>query len=77
MVEVTDRAREVIRRALEAARRFQSEAVIRVIGAPDGVLAILAEEPEPDDEALGDGAFAAAGLAGTLDAGEHDRLELR
>jgi hypothetical protein len=81
MVEFTDWARDILSRSQEAARRFNAEAVIRLAWTGSGVQALLAEGPEPGDQAVeADGVtvYVQAGLEGLVDVEEpHDRLVLR
>jgi hypothetical protein len=56
MIEFTPRAAEILRRSIEAARRFNPEAMIRVFRKGAGVEFALAEGPEPGDREIeGDG----------------------
>ncbi|HEV8682226.1 MAG TPA: hypothetical protein VGS09_05535 [Actinomycetota bacterium] len=56
MIEFTPRAAEILRRSIEAARRFNPEAMIRVFRKGAGVEFALAEGPEPSDREIeGDG----------------------
>jgi len=84
-VEVTSRAIEVLRRALEAGRLDPATAGIRVTLATGLRGAELrtgfAEQAEPGEETVvADGIrlFVAPDISGTLDVGdEHDRIILR
>ena len=79
-IAFTDRAREVIARADEAARRLNPDARVRLAEVKGALFSLLSEGPEEGDQAVevGDATvFVAAGIAGTIDAGEHDRLVLR
>ena len=84
-VQVTPRAIEVLRRALEAGRLDPAEAGIRVTLAKSLGGAELqtgfAEQAEPGEETIeaeGIKLFVASDISGTLDvADEHDRIVLR
>jgi hypothetical protein len=81
MIEVTDWARDILSRSHAAARRFNSEATIRLARTSTGVEAILAEAPQPGDQEVElDGAtvYVESGLEGLVDVEEpHDRLVLK
>ena len=81
MIEITDRAVELLTKALSAARRFDPNATIRIVGEPGAVRFELADEPGPDDRELGCGAdtiHVERHLAGVVDVEDpHDRLVLR
>ncbi|MGH2651929.1 MAG: hypothetical protein ACRDHK_12060 [Actinomycetota bacterium] len=81
MIEVTEWARDILRRADQAARRFNPDARIRVARVAGGVEAVLVERSEPGDRELQVGGvtvFVEEGLEGLLDVEEpHDRLVLR
>jgi hypothetical protein len=81
VIEVTDWARDILTRSHAAARRFDSEATIRLARTSTGVEAVLAEGPEPGDQEVElDGAtvYVEAGLGGLVDVEEpHDRLVLK
>ena len=84
-VEVTPRAIEVLRRALEAGRLDPAQAGIRVAMVKSLRGAELqtgfAEQAEPGEVTIETGGirlFVAADISGTLDvADEHDRIVLR
>jgi hypothetical protein len=79
-IGLTQRAREVLWRASEAARRFDPSARIRLRSDGGEVRFTLADESAPDeDEVEVDGVvlLVERGLDGVVDAGEHDRLWLR
>lgn len=82
MLAFTDRAREVLRRSHEAARRFNPRAAIRVAWGPDGEARFdLVDEPAEGDAVLEEDGFVlsvAPGVRGTVDVAlPHDRLVLR
>ena len=80
MVEVSERAAEVLRRSVGAARRFEAEAGIRACRGSSTIDFILATAPEPGDATVeGDGwtLWVEMGLDGTVDVGDHDRLVIR
>ncbi len=82
MLAFTDRAREILRRSHEAARRLNPGAAVRVSLGPGGDARFdLVDRPVEGDAVLeGDGfvLYVAPGLAGTVDVEEpHDRLVLR
>lgn len=77
MPELTDRAREILARALQAARRLNPDVVIRLEPGPSGVAALLADAPRPGDVELLENVWAAPGVEGVVDGGEHDALVLR
>jgi hypothetical protein len=77
MVELTARAQDALLASQTAARRFDPEAHIRLTADGATVRAALAARPEPGDAVLEVGAltvFVAAGVTGTVDAGEHNEL---
>jgi hypothetical protein len=77
MVTLTERARAALRGSLEAARRFDPDAHLRVVRVEGVVRAVLAEAPDPNDLALDIGGMTIGvepGIDGTLDAGEHNEL---
>lgn len=79
MIAFTDRALEVLHAADAGARRFNPDARIRVRRAGAGVSFELTDEAAPTDEVVDAGGCAVlveAGLAGTVDAGEHGVLIL-
>ena len=81
MIDVSERAAELLAKADAAARRFNPDARIRVVPADGGVRFVLSDGPEDGDVAVErDGVtfFADPALAGTVDVEEpHDRLVLR
>ena len=82
MIEVTDWARDILTRSQTAARRFDPSTAIRLVRAPGGVEARLADGPEDGDQPveIADDVvvFAEAGLEGLLDIEEpHDRVVLK
>ena len=81
MIEFTPRAAEILRRSLEAARRFNPDARIRVFRKGEGVEFVLAEGPGPGDrevEGPGFHVLAEAGIEGVVAVVEpHDRLVVR
>ena len=81
MIEITDWARDILRRADLAARRLNPEARVRLARAPGGLVSQLTDAPEPGDATLDvDGAeiLIAGDLQGLVDIEEpHDRLVLR
>ena len=81
MIEITEWARDIVGRAHAAATRFNADAKIRLARGASGVEAVLAERPEPGDEAVDAGGvtlYVERGLEGMLDVEEpHDRLVLR
>lgn len=80
-IELTEWARDILRRSQEAARRFNPDALIRLARTAGGVEAILTDSPAPDDVEVRDGGvtiFVERGLTGLLDVEEpHDRLVLK
>lgn len=81
MIEVTDWARDILSRSQAATRRFNPDAKIRLVRAPGGVEARLADRAAPDDQPVDVGdmtLFVERGLEGLVDIEEpHDRLVLR
>jgi hypothetical protein len=81
VIEVTDWARDILRRSQAAASRFDPGATIRVARTDAGVQAMLAERPDPGDQAVdidGITVYVEDGLEGLVDVEEpHDRLVLR
>ena len=81
MIEITERAIELITKAQEAARRFDPSARIRIVGEPDHVRFELADGPRPQDETVDGGdltIYVESHLSGIVDVEEpHDRLVLR
>jgi hypothetical protein len=81
MIRCSETAVTLLRRAEQAARRFNASARIRLVPEPGGVRFELSDEPEPDDEVVeheaGFTLFVAPGLSGLVDVAEpHDRLVL-
>lgn len=81
MIEFTPRAAEILRRSVEAARRFNPHAMIRVFRKGPGVEFALAEGPEPGDREIeGDGFAVLVGqeVEGVVAVVEpHDQLVVR
>jgi hypothetical protein len=81
MIEFTPRAAEILRRSIDAARRFNPEARIRVFRKGGTVEFALAAGPEPGDrEVEGDGfqVLAEADIDGVVAVVEpHDQLVVR
>ena len=81
MIEFTPRAAEILRRSLEAARRFNPDARIRVFRKGGGVEFALAEGPEAGDrevEGPGFQVLVEADIDGVVAVVEpHDRLVVR
>jgi hypothetical protein len=79
VVTLTDRAREALLGSLAAAQRFDPSACLRVVRQDGAVGVVFAEAPDPDDQvvSLGEASIGfEAGIAGTIDAGEHNVLEV-
>jgi len=81
VIEITDRAIELLEKATEAARRFDPSAGIRIVGHPGNVRFELADGPAPGDRAVECGRVTIhveAHLTGLIDVEEpHDQLVLR
>lgn len=80
MIELTERATQALLAADAAARRFNPEARIRIVSEGASVRAELADGPAPGDASLDLGGlevFVADGVAGVVDAGDHNELTLR
>lgn len=81
MIEFTEWATEILRRAHEAARRFNPEAMVRLSRAGSEVVFALTDEASPGDLVVSGPGFdllVAPGLDGVVDVVEpHDRLILR
>ncbi len=81
MIEITERAVELLAKAASAAQRFNPNACIRVVGDRDAVRFELTDAPEADDvsiERSGFTLYVEPALAGVVDVEEpHDRLVLR
>jgi hypothetical protein len=80
-IELTDWATDILNRAQSAAARFNPDATIRLTRTATGVEAVLAAEPEQDDQKVDTGGmtlFVEADLEGLVDCREpHDELVLR
>jgi hypothetical protein len=82
MITCSPRAADLLRTAEQAARRFNPEARIRLVGDDTGGVRFeLADGPAPGDEVLeheeGFTLLVASGLSGTVDVADpHDRLVL-
>ena len=78
MLKVTEAAADVLRRAYDAAHRFNPDAKVRVFLRGAAVETGFAESAEPDDTQItcdGLTIFVGPGVDGTLDTSpEHDRL---
>jgi len=77
MVRLTDRARDALLGSLAAARRFDPGACLRVVSQDGAIRVVFAEAPDPGDEVvqLGEASIGfEPGIAGTIDAGEHNAL---
>jgi hypothetical protein len=77
VVTLTERAREALRTSLIAARRIDPEANLRIARHGGGVWAVFAAEPDPTDQLVDVGEIVIgveAGIAGTVDVGEHNEL---
>ena len=82
MIELTEWARDILSKSQEAARRFNPDARVRLTRSEEGVQAVLAESPDPEDQEVevrdGVTLFVERGLQGLVDVEEpHDRLVLR
>ena len=80
-LELTDWAKDILRRSDAAAKRFNPDARVRLARAAGVVQATLTDAPAPDDQTIDvDGVtiYAEAGLAGLVDIEEpHDRVVLK
>ncbi len=81
MITCSPRAVGLLRTAEQAARRFNPDARVRLVGDGTGVRFELTDGPEPGDDVLeheaGFTLFVASGLSGTVDVADpHDRLVL-
>ncbi len=78
MLEVTEAAADVLRRAYDAAHRFNPDAKVRVFLRGAAVETGFADKPEPNDTQVdceGMTIFVGSGVEGKLDTSpEHDRL---
>jgi hypothetical protein len=81
MIEVTEWAREILRKSQAAAARFNPQARIRLTRGPGGVQAVLTDAPLEDDQTIVVDEmtlYVEAGLDGLVDIEEpHDRLVLK
>ena len=81
MLEFTDWAKDIIRRADEAARRLNPSARIRLAMTGQGMQALLTEQPLAGDrtvEVNGVTVLVEEGLSGLIDIEEpHDRIVLK
>jgi Fe-S cluster assembly iron-binding protein IscA len=81
VIEISERAVELLAKAATAAKRFDPNACIRVVGDGDGVRFELTDAPGSDDlgiERSGFTLYVERELAGVVDVEEpHDRLVLR
>lgn len=81
MIAFTERAAEILRRTVKAARRLNPEAMVRMQRDPSDVGFVLTDRcAETDELVVGEGfeLVVEAGLEGTVDVAEpHDRLVLR
>lgn len=82
MIEMTDWALEILSKSSAAARRFNPDARVRLVGTNGGAEAQLTDEPDPKDEIVelpgGGELFVQPGLEGLVDVEEpHDRIVLR
>jgi hypothetical protein len=79
VIELTPRAHQALAAADAAARRFNPEARVRLAYDQRGIRSELVEEPQPGDTLIEIGGlplFVESGLAGTVDAGDHNELTL-
>jgi Fe-S cluster assembly iron-binding protein IscA len=81
VIEITERAVELLEKAASAARRFDPNACIRLVREHDGVRFELTDAPETEDlgiERSGFTLYVEPALSGVVDVEEpHDRLVLR
>jgi hypothetical protein len=81
VLELSEWAKDILRRSHEAARRFNPEARIRLARVGGVVQATLTDAPAADDQQVdvdGVTVFVQAGLEGLVDIEEpHDRVVLR
>jgi hypothetical protein len=81
MLEITDWARDILRRSQAAAARFNPDAKVRLARVGGTVQSQLTDRPAPDDVEVDlDGAtlYVQVGLDGLIDIEEpHDRVVLR
>ena len=79
VLELTDRAREALLASQSAARRFDPGAHVRLFLAGGQLRTALVDAAEPGDAVLtieGLTLFVQPGIAGSIDAGEHNALTL-
>jgi hypothetical protein len=80
VIRFTERAREVLAAAEQAARRFDPEARVRLRRTPEGGVTFeLTDAAGPGDEVVDGEGFSLVverGLEGTVDAADHDVLRL-
>jgi hypothetical protein len=80
MLEFTDRAAGALARSDAAARRFNPDARVRLVGDGAVLRPELTDRAEPGDAIvrhdLGFEVYVAEGIEGLVDAGEHDALFL-
>jgi hypothetical protein len=77
VVTLTERAREALVTSYVAARRIDPEANLRIERHAGGVWAVFAAEADPADQLVDLGEMVIgveAGIAGTIDVGEHNEL---
>jgi hypothetical protein len=81
VIDITERAVELLTKAASAARRFDPNVCIRVVGEGGSVRFELTDAPEAEDlgiERSGFTLYVEPALAGVIDVEEpHDRLVLR
>lgn len=81
MLELTDWAKDILRRSDTAARRFNPDARVRLARVAGVVQATLTDAPAADDQELpldDVTIYAEAGLSGLVDIEEpHDRVVLK
>jgi hypothetical protein len=81
MLEITDWARDILRKSQAAAARFNPDAKVRLARVGGAVQSQLTDAPEPNDVEIDLGGatlFVQAGLEGLIDIEEpHDRVVLR
>ena len=80
-IQLTDWAKEILQRSGEAARRFNTDAKVRLARVSGVVQATLTDVPSPDDQTVDLGGvtvYVEAGLDGLVDIEEpHDRVVLK
>jgi hypothetical protein len=81
MLEITEWAKDILRKSQSAAARFNPDAKVRLARGPGGVQSQLTDAPAPDDAEIDLGGatlYVQAGLDGLIDIEEpHDRVVLR